>query len=136
MKYLKTFESYSVQPIDEAFLGALRPNAVIKEILADLNKAKKNLDGKFKDYAASFGDRMDVAISNAPTVHKFLKGEIGAEEVKPEEVAKVVMQAKSVIQHDNGDWEDVGKRGGIPGGTGAESGGGGSVRINKDKDKK
>jgi hypothetical protein len=43
------------------------------------------------------------------------------------------MQAKSVTQHDNCDWEDTGKRGGIAGGTGAESGGGGSVRINKNK---
>ena len=136
MRYLKTFENYSVEPIDEAMFGAFRPNAVIKEILADLNKEKKNLDGKFKDYAASLGDRMDVATNNAPTVAKFLSGKIGAEEVKPEEVAKVVMKAKVVKQNDKGDWEDAGKYGGIDGGTGAESGGGGSPIPTKDKDKK
>jgi hypothetical protein len=120
MRYLKTFENYSVEPIDEAMFGAFRPNAVIKEILADLNKGKKTLDGKFKDYAASLGDRTDVATNNAPTVAKFLSGKIGAEEVSPEDVAKVVMKAKVVKQNSKGDWEDVGAYGGPDSGTGAE----------------
>lgn len=120
MKYLKTFESYSLDTTNEAFFGGLRPQAVIKEILADLEKEKQTLAGKYNDYAASLGDRKDVAKTNAPSVDAFLNGEIEAEAVKPEEVAKVVMKAKVVKQKENGEWEDVGAYGGPNSGTGAE----------------
>jgi len=122
MRYLKTFESYSVQQIDETFLGVFRRQAVIKEILADLEKERKNLEGEFNDYAASLGDRTDVAKSLAPSVAEFLSGKIGAEEVNPEDVAKVVLKAKVVKKNDKGEWDNVGKYGGIEGGTGAEGG--------------
>jgi hypothetical protein len=120
MKYLKTFESYSLDTTNEAFFGGLRPQAVIKEILADLEKGKQTLAGKYNDYAASLGDRKDVAKRNAPSVDAFLNGEIEADAVKPEDVAKVVMRAKLVKQKDNGEWEDVGAYGGPDSGTGAE----------------
>jgi hypothetical protein len=120
MKYLKTFESYSVDTTNEAFLGGFRPQAVIKEILADLEKGKEALAGKYNDYAASLGDRKDVAKKNAPSVDAFLNGQIKAEEVNPADVAKVVMKAKMVKQKDNGEWEDVGAYGGPESGTGAE----------------
>jgi hypothetical protein len=120
MKYLKTFESYSLDTTNEAFFGGLRPQAVIKEILADLEKEKQSLAGKYNDYAASLGDRKDVAKRNAPSVDAFLNGEIEADAVKPEDVAKVVMRAKLVKQKDNGEWEDVGAYGGPDSGTGAE----------------
>jgi hypothetical protein len=120
MKYLKTFESYSVDTTNEAFFGGLRPQAVIKEILADLEKEKQTLAGKYNDYAASLGDRKDVAKTNAPSVDAFLNGKIEADAVKPEEVAKVVMKAKVVKQKENGEWEDVGAYGGPESGTGAE----------------
>ena len=120
MKYLKTFESYSVDTTNEAFFGGLRPQAVIKEILADLEKEKQTLAGKYNDYAASLGDRKDVAKRNAPSVDAFLNGEIEADAVQPEDVAKVVMRAKTVKQKDNGEWEDVGAYGGPESGTGAE----------------
>lgn len=120
MKYLKTFESYSLDTTNEAFFGGLRPQAVIKEILADLEKEKETLAGKYNDYAASLGDRKDVAKRNAPSVDAFLNGEIEADAVQPEDVAKVVMRAKTVKQKDNGEWEDVGAYGGPESGTGAE----------------
>jgi hypothetical protein len=120
MKYLKTFESYSLDTTNEAFFGGLRPQAVIKEILADLEKEKQTLAGKYNDYAASLGDRKDVAKTNAPSVDAFLNGKIEADAVKPEEVAKVVMKAKVVKQKENGEWEDIGAYGGPDSGTGAE----------------
>jgi hypothetical protein len=120
MKYLKTFESYSLDTTNEAIFGGLRPQAVIKEILADLEKGKQTLAGKYNDYAASLGDRKDVAKRNAPSVDAFLNGEIEADAVQPEDVAKVVMRAKTVKQKDNGEWEDVGAYGGPESGTGAE----------------
>jgi len=120
MKYLKNFESYSIDTTNEAFLGGLRPQAVIKEILANLEKEKETLKKKYNDYAASFGDRFDVAKKNAPSVDAFLGGKIGADAVNPSDVAKVVMKAKIVKQKENGEWEDAGKYGGPESGTGAE----------------
>ena len=136
MRYLKTFESYSVEPIDEAMFGAFRPQAVIKEILADLEKGKKTLASKYDEYSQRLNPK--VAAVNAPTVNDFLKGKIEASDVKPEEVAKVVMKAKVVKKNDKGEWDDVGAYGGIDGGTGAEGGSSGSAKpedFAKDKEK-
>ena len=120
MKYLKTFENYSLDTTNEAWFAGLRPQAVIKEILADIEGQKETLANKYKDYAASLGDRFDVAKTNAPTVDAYLKGGIGADEVNPADLAKVVMKAKQVKQLENGEWEDVGAYGGPDSGTGAE----------------
>jgi len=131
---LKTFESHSAQPIDEAFLGAFRPQAVIKEILADPDKEKKTLASKYDEYSQRLNAR--VAQVNAPTVLDFIKGKIGKDELKPEEVAKVVMKAKVVKQNDKGEWDDVGAYGGIEGGTGAEGGSSGSAKTSDFKTSK
>ena len=121
MKHLKTFENFDMDSkVEEAFLGGFRPQAVIKEILSDIDGKKKELTNKYNDYVASLGDRKDVAAKSAPSVSNFINGKIKSSEVKPEEVAKVVMKAKVVKKNDKGEWEDVGAYGGADSGTGAE----------------
>jgi len=119
MKHLKTFESFKTNE-ELNFMGFKDNQTLIKDIFSDVSMEKKALAGKFNDFAASLGDRKDVAANNAPSVAAFLNGKAEASTVTEEDIAKTVLKAKTVKKNDKGKWEDVGAYGGPDSGTGAE----------------
>lgn len=124
MRYLRTFEGFSsVEKTDEAFLGGLRPQAVLKELLGetrdnssllDDEKNKKTLKNYYDQYIQRFN--ANLAAKSIPSVASFVNGKTKAADVVPAEVALCVLKAKQVgLKNKNNEWEDLGKYGGDAG---------------------
>jgi hypothetical protein len=124
MRYLRTFEGFSsIEKTDEAFMGGLRPQAVLKELLGKTRNDSSFLDDEknkktLKDYYDQYIQRFNAKLASQyiPSVISFLNGKTKAADVVPAEVALCVKKAKQIgLRKDNNEWEDTGLYGGDEG---------------------